>query len=268
MKPHLLVSLSIVFYLLSQTNQAFAYRGQEFIEQSPPRQTFMNRFPGYFDVNMAPENQVVLETPTLVLDYGVTENLTVGTSLLPIGIAAFSLNPALHLKARYRFYSDKNIVSTITGYLGGFRISKSASGDEGYGTWMGGTSNTLLFLNDRHALGLHLTAGIIHGKGWGQSLFSEGSVSTKLIAPGIGYHFFVSDSWGLEFQAVVPVVLRATAENAGSLEIAELSSTGPLLTPFRFATNFRTSRDSVMTLGILSGIGEAAFPLISWTVVL
>lgn len=108
--------------------EARAQRGQGEATQTPPPKTPLTGFPGAFDTNLADPGSLVLDIPSLSVDYGLTENLTVGTNgwfALPVLVGS----PAIFVKARYRFFSDDSFASAITGY-GGF-LHSSGEGEDG-----------------------------------------------------------------------------------------------------------------------------------------
>ncbi|APJ03977.1 hypothetical protein [Silvanigrella aquatica] len=111
----------LFIYLFS--SQAFAQRGGSSVEQSTPPSTPLSFFAGYFDTGMLPENRITLDIPLLGLDYGVTDNFTIGTNAASSLLTSVTFQPYLFLKARYRFFSNKKISSVITGYGGYFNLS-------------------------------------------------------------------------------------------------------------------------------------------------
>ena len=96
---------------------ALAQRGGAFVAQEPsegPR----SQFPGAFNTHMADRGTVVVDAPFFQIDYGVTDNLTVGINpLLLLPVAAGELPGGIG-KLRYRLYDDGTLSSAVT-LLGG-----------------------------------------------------------------------------------------------------------------------------------------------------
>lgn len=111
----------LTLLLCSQT--AYAQRGAVSTEVEPP-QTASSGIAGFFDANTTQQKSLVFDFPTLTVDYGVTDNFTVGTNI----ISLFSLTDVvtsgatntitfLNSKTRYRLFVTRDWTAALTGYL-------------------------------------------------------------------------------------------------------------------------------------------------------
>lgn len=115
---------------------ATAQRGYDYVQQEIPAEGLSSGFPGFLDTEVAGLGSLLLEAsavgtrkaaaPNLGLDYGLTEHLTVGTSLAsPLLMAAGIAN--LYVKFRYRMYATGNTVVALTFHGGAFEAAQAGS---------------------------------------------------------------------------------------------------------------------------------------------
>ena len=109
----------VAVFVLGAAPQAFAQRAAEYTSQVPPVEARSSGFPGIFDTAMAPTHDFVLSIPTSSIDFGVSENFTVGTNGVPY-LALIAGKPGGSLKLRYRFFSTRELAAVVTGYAGMF----------------------------------------------------------------------------------------------------------------------------------------------------
>src|ERR1700722_713966 len=105
---------------------AFADRG--YVEQTEPVIPPTLNCPGYFDTNVVPKNKFSIDLPLASLNFGASENFTVGLNLPLIFYMTNTWKPAFALDARYRFFSNKKLSSTLSG-LGGYFSYEDSSED-------------------------------------------------------------------------------------------------------------------------------------------
>lgn len=258
---------------------AFAHRGEGHFRQDPPPRTFLSEFPGYFDTHLASPGKTVLEVPTGSLDYGLNENLTIGTSVLPVAVMAFSRDAYLFLfKARYRFYSSERLSSVLTGYLLPFYVASGVLGSTTYGSLAIVTSNTSLYLGSSSSLTFHLTAmrysstllAELDLSGSDETVDIEGSADLSLIAPGIGFQHAFGDWFGISLQLLVPATSSMSVNDPGTETNTDLLQRSGIPLISRGLIELATGQRSVLSGGFLGvSTGKRAFraiPTLSWTV--
>lgn len=111
----------VVLFLIAATGRsvtAHAQRGGEFVEQQAVEKTPVSGFSELMGTNQAARGDLVTDFPLFGLEYGVTDNLAVGTALIAPLASSFR---GWLLRGRYRFYSDGRTVSVMDGlgYYGG-----------------------------------------------------------------------------------------------------------------------------------------------------
>lgn len=122
------ILVTVILALIS--NRSLAQRGES-IDSNPAVFTSPTQgYPGFFDTNMAEPHSMVIEWPPIILpfvpvpsiamDYGLSERLTLGTNALMTSIPwLFGIKSAA-IKARTLLYGNESMQSTATGYLGYF----------------------------------------------------------------------------------------------------------------------------------------------------
>jgi hypothetical protein len=122
-------SATIIFSAFSQPNRAIAQRGSAGTAEKASRNSPSSGIPGLFDSNTVFEKSLVADLPSFAIDYGITDNLTLGTSALTamstlawVTDGRNSVPPFLSIKARYRVFTLRNWTASFTGYLSGMRI--------------------------------------------------------------------------------------------------------------------------------------------------
>jgi|GEM_PF-4119260 len=133
------------------SSAAYAQRGGTYTLDGEPPTTRASGFPGLFDSNVAERGSFVLDIPSLAVDYGLTDNMTIGTS----GVMALALalgSPALYVKARYRFLTSPTIASAFTAYSG-YLTNRVGSRDTTLDAYLVGVSNnTTYYFSERSYL--------------------------------------------------------------------------------------------------------------------
>lgn len=91
---------------------AQAQRGGEFVRQEAVVETPVSGFSEVFGTNQAARGDLVADFPLFGIEYGVTDNLAVGTYLIMPLASSFR---GWALRGRYRIYSDGKTVSVMDG---------------------------------------------------------------------------------------------------------------------------------------------------------
>lgn len=113
-----------VLVLMACKQNAHAQRGVVVDDATPP-QTASSGIAGFFDTETNQKGNLVFDFPTLTLDYGVTDRLTVGTNVISLisltdVLASKATNTItlLQAKTRYRLFTTHDWSAAVTGYLG------------------------------------------------------------------------------------------------------------------------------------------------------
>jgi hypothetical protein len=222
-------------------------------------------YPGFFDTNLADEGSLVVEWPPILLplfpipsiavDYGVTETLTVGTNAIVAAVPWLVGARGLSLKLRTLVTGHANMQSTATfyaNYIGSHTLNSS---------WQLLTSNNAWKVNSRH-----IVSGQAMLMNLGLSSGSESDVDyTNLrltsVAIGAGYQFLVSETAAISANLLVPGYTNIEADSvAANLNMNLDARSGRLLWGFgRASLDIRRdewiySIGGVYLYGIASGI--------------
>jgi hypothetical protein len=191
----LLATASLVAVLAPST--AHAQRGAAYTLDGNPPETPSSGFPGMFDANVAAKGSFVLDLPSLSADYGLTENVTIGTNGFFLGALALGV-PAVYVKARYRFLSSEKLASAFTTYTGYLtnRVGSGAGDAIFDGYLLAASNNTTWYFSDRHTLN-----GFFYAIKLGQNArasdgleYQNFSLATVLV--GASYQYWVTRWFG------------------------------------------------------------------------
>ena len=103
---------------------AQAQRGLPAPDNETDNKSPSRRIPGFFDTNTAEPKNLVGDLPTFAVDFGLTENLTVGTNALAVlSTLAWASNrgsgnlPPVMFKSRYKALDTMGWTAAFTGYI-------------------------------------------------------------------------------------------------------------------------------------------------------
>jgi hypothetical protein len=241
----------VVAGLMLPGRPAAAQRGADYVVQEPSREPASGGFPGLFDSYVAPRRALVVEVPTLAVDYGATENLTVGVSA-GLSIAAIGGVPGGMAKLRYRVYSRPQLASVITVYGGGIAVLSDHSQ-----TWFAAVgSNTSWYVTERHAVTLTLMGVMMDSRspqeGTYFSITNEQLVSGLVV--GGSYEGFLTRRFGLQLTAFTMPVMQGSLENEAVLQSIDIGASSSLTdrTFVRGMLELRTEK-WLLTAGVMWG---------------
>lgn len=244
-------ALFVSLISLTHLSPTYAYRGQEFSSQVEPPSIPSEGLPGYFDSFVASRGKLVFELPTFSADYGVTNDFTVGANVLPYSYLLLQKKPAFSIKGRYRFFSNGDFVSSITGYVGyiggmqGVQFGGIATDSTSF-SYGSLTTNTSYFFSRFTMVNLHL--GILKlgfsstaGQRYEESLTGLGFMA------GLGAQHFLNETFGLEIQLMVPAGVRLAQDSSlMSLDMANnLKVVGQ-----RYLLHLKTGERAMLSGGI------------------
>lgn len=262
-------------FTLLGSSETLALRGADFIEQTLPAEFASDGFPGFLDTRVAPSHRFVIEVPTLALDYGMTDHLTFGSNLASPLLSSLFRTPFLYWKTRYRFFSNSQVSSTLTGYGGGFWPSEGNLLESLFpdsilaklqnGTFLAVTQNTAIHLERGQVLTLNLMAFRAAGTVLTDSFSGRTSdLSVAGFLPGLGYEILLSRSWSLGLNVLFPIWTELAEENDQiTAQFAALKK-GTFLMPYRAMANFRMGSSSLLNFGVfglITGSVIGVFPM-------
>ena len=216
---------------------------------------------------MVPANRFTLDLPLTGVDYGVTDNFTIGSNTVSSVLTTITFQPFLYLKARYRFFSNKNISSVITVY-GGYFNSPSQNNNPQMTSWLlNFTNNTSYFFNNNNILTFHLTALDFGAQIADPTDTKYFKLTLNTIAFGLGYQTFFTDSFGIEGQALYAPYFNLTYENPAQ-QVSLGLNTNKNSIPFfiRILMNYKTGKESNLSLGYWNFNDMVAGPWLGWQV--
>lgn len=258
---------AICFFILFITYPVFAQRGKDSIQQSAPISTPLSFFAGYFDTGMVPKDRYTLDLPLTGFDYGVTENFTIGSNAVMSIFATYALQPFIYLKARYRFFSTKNISSVITGYGSYIYLSPQGNNLKTTISYYNFTNNTSYFFNPHNILTFHLTALSLNLQSGEAQDLKYYKLSVNTIAVGLGYQFFFNETFGFEGQFLYAPYFRISFDDPSQQSSLDYT-TGSNSIPYfaRFLVNIKTGNESNLNFGIWNLSDILYGPWIGWQV--
>lgn len=200
---------------LFKPSECFAQRGQDYIQQSNSIQTQLDGYPGFFDTEMAPRQTAVIEIPTSSMDFGINENLTVGTNALSALTALQGLKKTLIFgKVRYRIFSDKYLRSTIT--LNSI-FSVPFLYKENSTKVFSLTNNYSFITNENLWYDFSINFAMLSNESLNKEIHQRyyEKIDAKLVTLTAGFHFFPYTSFGFQSHMTLPIYLNAMIDSPG-----------------------------------------------------
>ncbi len=249
--------------MVSTATGVMAQRG-EVTSGSPSQFSNPNQgYPGFFDTNFAEQGSLVVEfppimlpllpTPSLAVDYGVTDTLTVGTNALVSTLPWLFGARGLSFKARTLIYGNDSVqhVATVYGsYIGSKEFTAS---------WQLFTSNNSWKLAPRHivtAQGMLMHFGLELGS---KSSINYTNIQLSTLTLGGGYQFIVTDLASISTYFLLPALTSMEADSVGANINAKIDARSGNLTAaiLRSSLDFRND-DWLYSLGGLYAYGLTA----------
>ena len=264
-------NVSAVLLVTCLSTTSYAQRGA--LQPGSPSgfKTPYQGYPGFFDTNLADHGSLVVEWPPLILplipmpsiavDYGVSDTLTVGTNALISTVPWLAGAKGISLKARTLVYGTESLQSAATlyaGYLGASEFSSS---------WEVFTANTAWKPAPRHVV-----LGQLMFMNFGAELGKETSVDYTNIrfstaAAGGGYQFLISDTLAVSSHALAALATSVEADTIAQSLSADLNATSgdALWGVVRISADLRTETDWLVSLGgiYFHGAGGQVLPWFS-----
>lgn len=255
------------FFIWIISLPVFAQRGGDSAQQSAAIKTPLSFFAGYFDTGMVPTGSLTFDLPFMGVDYGVSENFTIGTNTLSSALAVFTLSPYLYLKARYRFFSAPTVSSVITGYGGYFNFPSQNNNPQFTAWFLNFTNNTSFFINKNNILNFHLTALKFNAQNGDPTDTKYLKLNLTTLALGLGYQTFFTENFGIEGQFLYSPYFSFSHEDAGQSTTLNLNTTDTSFPYFaRILINYKTGKDSNLNFGYWSLSSLISGPWLGWQV--
>jgi hypothetical protein len=253
----LLVSLALM-----NTTLALAQRG-ETLQAKPSLFTSPTQgYPGFFDTNMAEPEALIVEWPPVILpiipvpsiavDYGLNERLTVGTNALLTLLPWIAGVKSATVKARTLLYGTESMQSTATAYLGYF------GGGESMNTyWQLLTSNNAWKLSPKTIVSANaafvnfgLEAGDLKGTDYTSIQLTTGTL-------GAGHQYLWDETMSISSYLMLPVWTVINMDTAAAaFDLNADASRGKLMWGLaRLSVDFR-SEPWVYSLGAMYSTGS------------
>ena len=256
--------------LLWSGHTAFAQRGMT-SESSLPR-TRLTGFPGMFDTFVPDKGRWVTQVSTVAtlaftgapVDYGLTENMSVGTNAL-VPLLWLAKTPGMIAKVRYSKPILHDLALAFTGY--GLYLPTTAKDGKSSAIDLisMATINSSYFFTERNWLNLNVSYfSMWHGQGEvGAADFERSSSAVAFAA--LGYQHFIFSWLGPRANLFVPLSIESSADAAvgsklgvGSLSLssfdASSSLAGSLQVDLRFGERWLVSPGVFyVALGPLAG---------------
>ena len=190
-----LITLAFLFVTLP----AWAQRGSRYSQHSPAPHTSLAGFSGFLDTEMPEKERFQTHLLSTSTDYGINDNLSVGTALVT-PIAFLSGQVLAFVKMRYRFWGDTQFQSTLSPYFWYAKLPQDSRISIGLLS-----SNNQYFLNRDFsfmASMLFLYAGLNQGKP-NTSAYTHADIFALLGAPG--FRWFLHPQWAIDMNLVTPL---------------------------------------------------------------
>jgi hypothetical protein len=222
------LKLAALLVLVITATGASAQRGE--LTTGTPRQfTNPNQgYPGFFDTNFADKGSLVVEWPPILLpifpvpsievDYGVTDTLTVGTNAIVSTLPWLLGAKGISLKARTLIYGNETVQNVATIY-GGSIAGKSLAA-----SWQVFSSNNSWKLAPRHIItGQAVILHMALEAGSKESIhYTNLQVSTLTL--GGGYQFLVTENGSISTYLMVPAITAFEADTVAANISANLDA--------------------------------------------
>ncbi len=260
--------IAILPFCLLPTS-SYANPGRGYVEQVAPLDTPTENFPGYFDSNVLPKHRVSLSLPLLNLSFGITENFTISTNVPLLFYMTEQWSPAFLGMARYRFFSNPFLSSSLSGYGGYFSYKDKADSLKLY--LLNATYNNSITLTKSQYIITQISALKAEYKRDSLDSSSYDERSVNAITLGIGHNYIFNPRWSIENVFALPIYMNIntkdiTADQSISFKRIE---NYPLF--FQSFVSWKISQDSLLKFGAYAlfqtEIKFIVLPWINWTVI-
>lgn len=258
-----LLKLLIFTVTLINSGFALAQRGETLEARPSIFNTPTSGYPGFFDTNVAEPGAIVVEWPPIILpiipvpsiavDYGVNERLTVGTNAMLTILPWAAGMKSVTLKARTLLYGNEDMQSAVTGYMGYFGGAANTSM-----YWQLLTTNNAWRTSPNHVFAANaafinfgLEAGDLASTEYSNMQLTAGTL-------GGGHQYIYSDTTSISTYLMLPISTAIQVDSAAiALDLnGNLSQGAPMWVLARLSLDFR-SEPWVYSIGAYYTTGVA-----------
>lgn len=260
--------IRFLIFLILYSQEGLAQRGALFDGSAGLKPvTPLSGFPGSFDTETAQRNSWVVDFPPVAelsddfftslilgaplasIQYGVTDNLSIGTNPL----TAFPLIagiPLLYLKSRYSFFSSPKFAAVLNTGVGLIPSKKNQMSLVSFG------SNSSYFFDEKSWVNFFFNAFYANLRIGEPASANYLNLTSKAFYLGGGYQNFVTSWLGPQVTLLIPVIAEGHLETSGRDLSARINPDYILS-----STVIRVSTDVVLgnwllTPGLLWGVGS------------
>jgi hypothetical protein len=248
------ILLFVFFFILPK--HSFAQRGEPYQGGATPWESPTQGFPGYFDTNMVAEGGfvtefppviIILPTPFLAFDYGVTDTLTVGTNAIFSTLPWILGGVGASVKVRSLMYGTESNQSAAT-YYGGYLASYKGSPIKAYYQLM--TWNHAYRPISRHTIYGHAHYTRINVEIGQESSLDRMSASQTSLMIGGGYSFDINSAWTIRGNALIPTIqsLDLDTSSMTATQSQLIGQSGSVLGVVQ--TEFKSSEQALWGIGL------------------
>lgn len=206
--------------LLCPLQPVIAQRGEILEAKSELFTNPTQGFPGFFDTNMAAKDSLVVEWPPIILpiipvpsiavDYGVSDTLTVGTNALVTTVPWLLGAKGVSAKARSLIYGSETMQSVATvyaGYIGAKDLSTS---------WQVLTSNTAWKIGSKHIVAAQATIINLGVEMGAPSSLDYTNLRLSTLGLGGGYQHLLSETTAISTYLLAPALTSVEADTVST----------------------------------------------------
>ena len=210
----------VLILLASLSSAVYAQRGETPSSDPTVFKTPGDGYPGFFDTNFADKGSLVVgwppvifpltPMPSIAMDYGATESLTIGTNALVTTIPWLVGARGLSFKARQLIYSSETMRSAATvygGYIGASEFSM---------TYQMFTYNHSWKPAPRHIISgqaMYMNFGFESGK---TSSTDYTNLRLSTLSLGGGYQFILGERTAISSYVLLPAITSLEADTVGA----------------------------------------------------
>lgn len=257
--------------VLLMAPSAFAQRGESYSDNNAPTTGPSTGVPGFFDTYMAEKGRFVLELPPVVgfypmptstLDYGLTDDLTVGTNTVVTTLPYLASGYGGAIKLRSLIHGSPGAQSTLTYY--GAYMQAEQGGKLNSASYNVLTSNTTLMLGERNLLTgslIYLSMAVRVESTSNPALYE--SISGWLGMIGVSYERVLTSKISIAANTTLPVLNGLSQDStAGSATLSVNPDSMTTLMLARAYADFRVNERWTLSIGLLAA--PAAGTVLPW----
>lgn len=192
----------VTTFCLQQNALAQRGLGSPSLSRDGGIESLLSGFTGFFDTNVVHKDELVGELPTFSLEYGLSENVTLGVNTLS-ALSLLASTPLFLGKMRYRFLNSNALSSSVTFY--GAYVSALGSSHSSLLTDPGtsafgvvGTSTTSFVPVENSVASVTIIGGAMKDSSRQERSILYASTTRSMILCALSYEYFFLDNFGIQ----------------------------------------------------------------------